>query len=906
MRLATILLSSAAILSAAPALAQDQHQAAASDDTTHSLGDIVVTATRRSERLADVPIAVSAVSQQALENSGATDIRQMAQLAPSLQVSSTGSEANASARVRGIGTVGDNPGLESSVAVFIDGVYRSRTGSGLNDLGEVERIEVLRGPQGTLSGRNSTAGAINIYTKAPSFDFGGYAEGSYGNYNAIRLAGAVTGPLVKDLVAFRLDGVYGKRDGFYNDVVNKTDYNNRDRYFIRGQLLIEPSADFSLRLIGDYTRRNEKCCGAVYVDTREKLDPTPGVPGDFTINPNGNRIVQVMQSMGGVFPSAGDPYNRQIANTPGRAYSNLTYDWGGSGQIDWNLGGASLTSITAYRYYKSYGAADIDYGNLDIGYRPNDGNSYREFKTFTQEVRLNGEALGDRLNWLIGGFYSHEKLQVADNLKFGTQYGAFAACRVVSGISPAAALRDPTAPGCLSTAGTQALTNALGAAAPIVIGGLKTLSNVNNVGSTRDIYNQTSENYAFFTHNVLKITDTLSLTAGLRWTHESKRFDATFNNNNTVCSQQMGALAPYLSNAALASTVAGLLTLSCTGNSNAMLSGKTINDKLTESQFTGTAVLSYKPIDQLMVYASYARGYKAGGYNLDRSDLGPAYLPSTTTNPDATKLRFDPETVNAYEIGFKLSTRKFTLNVAAFRSDFQNFQLNTFNGTNYVVQNIGSCSVSLNGADRDQSATTGACTNGKVGTGVRSQGVEVEAGIYPSSNVAFNLGYTLADTKYRNNLVGSQSGEPLDPALFLLPGAQMSNAPRNVITTSFSWTPQLGSSGLTGLFYVDQRTTSDYNTGSDLFYEKQQDAFTVVNARLGIRGEADRWALELWAQNLLNAQYMQVAFNAPFQGAGSQAQVQAFGSPSYAVGNQVFSAFLAEPRTYGVTLRTRF
>ncbi|NHN20561.1 TonB-dependent receptor plug domain-containing protein, partial [Bacillus amyloliquefaciens] len=91
----------------------------------------------------------------------------MAQLAPSLNVSSTGSEANASARVRGIGTVGDNPGLESSVAVFIDGVYRSRTGSGLNDLGEVDRIEVLRGPQGTLSGRNSSAGAISIYTKYP-------------------------------------------------------------------------------------------------------------------------------------------------------------------------------------------------------------------------------------------------------------------------------------------------------------------------------------------------------------------------------------------------------------------------------------------------------------------------------------------------------------------------------------------------------------------------------------------------------------------------------------------------------------------------------------------------------------------------------------------------------------------
>ena len=138
----------------------------------------------------------------------------MTQLAPSLLVSSTGSEANATARIRGIGTVGDNPGLESSVAVFIDGVYRSRTGSGLNDLGEVERIEVLRGPQGTLSGRNSSAGAISIYTKYPQFKYGGYGEVSYGNYNAVRVAGAVTGPVIGDTLAFRVDGVYAKRDGF--------------------------------------------------------------------------------------------------------------------------------------------------------------------------------------------------------------------------------------------------------------------------------------------------------------------------------------------------------------------------------------------------------------------------------------------------------------------------------------------------------------------------------------------------------------------------------------------------------------------------------------------------------------------------------------------------------------------
>jgi iron complex outermembrane receptor protein len=873
-------------------------------------GDVIVTANRRAERLSNVPIAVSAVSQESLQNSGATDIRQLSQLAPSLLISSTGSEANASARIRGIGTVGDNPGLESSVAVFIDGVYRSRTGSGLNDLGEVDRIEVLRGPQGTLAGRNASAGVINVLTKAPSFDFGGYGEATYGNYNAVRVAGALTGPIIKDVLAFRMDGVYSRRDGFYYDVTNKDDFNDRNRYFVRGQLLFQPTSDISLRLIGDYTRRYEKCCASVYVDTREKVDPTPGVPGDYALSPS-NRIVDVMTSLGAVFPSVGDPYNRRVAITPGYNFANVTTDYGASGQLDWNFGGAALTSITAYREYKSDGAGDIDGSNLDIGNRPADGNNYRRFHTFSQELRLNGELFGDRLDWLVGGYYSHEDLQVVDNLRFGSQYGAFAACRLVATLNPAAALRNPAAAGCLSTAGNAILSGALpgttaafGAATPLVLGGLRTLSTLNNLGSVRDVYNQTSENYAFFTHNILKITDKLSITGGLRYTHERKDFDATFNNNNTVCQTLQRNLSPLLAqtNASLVSYTAGILTLGCTGNSTATLTGKNLSDHLSEGEFTGTGIISYKPIQQLLVYASYARGYKAGGYNLDRSDLGPAYLASTTVNPNAAALRFDPETVNAYEAGLKFTSRQFTMNVAAFRQEFKNFQLNTFNGTNYIVQNIGSCGQSLNGGDTDNSAVTGRCT-GDVKYGVRSQGVELEAGFFPAPNFNVSAGYTYADTRYQHNLVGSAAGEALDPALFLLSGSQVSNAPRNVVTTSVTWTPTIGSSGMTGLAYVDGRMSSDYNTGSDLFYEKRQDGFYLVNARVGLRGKNQAWAIELWGQNLLDTNYQQVAFNAPFQGAGSLAQTQRLGvSPA----NQIFQSFLAEPRTYGVTVRTRF
>ena len=176
-------------------------------------GAVIVTATRRAEALADVPIAISAVSGETLQNTGATDVRALNQVAPSLLVSGATSEVNFTARIRGIGTVGENAGLESSVGLFIDGVYRSRTGVGLSELGDIERVEVLRGPQGTLFGRNSTAGLINIVTKGP--ELGRFmAKGSvtYGNYDYWRVDGAVNVPAGEN-AALRVDGVWQKRDG---------------------------------------------------------------------------------------------------------------------------------------------------------------------------------------------------------------------------------------------------------------------------------------------------------------------------------------------------------------------------------------------------------------------------------------------------------------------------------------------------------------------------------------------------------------------------------------------------------------------------------------------------------------------------------------------------------------------
>ena len=910
----------ACALALTPAIAQAQDTTTASSEEADLIDNadidsgnvIIVRAQGRDQALSDVPVAVSAVSGEMLEKSGVSDIRDLNQVAPSLLVSSTGNEANGSARIRGIGTVGDNPGLESSVAVFVDGVYRSRSGNALSELGPLDRVEILRGPQGTLGGRNSSAGLINIYTAPPEFEFSGYGAFTYGNYDAIKVEGGINAPL-GDTVAARIDGVYFERDGFYNDVVNDVRINDRDRYLVRGQLLFEPTSDLSIRLVGDYSKKDEACCAATFV--QPEFAPLARVsPGlDSFARPNGgpaltstdNPIVPILLGLG-QDPRAltQSTFNRDIYVTPGRTYQGETEDWGISGEVNWDFGDVTLTSITGYRQYSNTQASDTDYTQVDLLYRaPGPDAGAREFKTFTQELRLNGTAFNDTLDWLVGAYYANEKLETRDNLRFGNDYGTFANCRIVLAINPA--LANPSADNCLG-ANVAALTGAnggagaFGAATPLIIAGMNNLAQVRDIGSTGDQYNQTSENFAVFTHNIVHVTDTVDLTLGLRYTNETKDFRAAFSNDNVFCPQSRAILNPLLvpsvdtdgdgvaDLAPLGGLAGGLISLSCQGNSTAELDGVTLADTRDEDEFTGTAILSWKPDPDWLVYGSFSKGYKAGGFNLDRSALAvPVAFDAATLNP--TALQFDAETVDAFEVGVKYAARDWGFSIAGFRQEFSNFQLNTFNGSVFLVQNINGCDSDLGGADRDADGTTGACAADNVAPGVIAQGFEFEASLSPIRDLTMTMGVTYADTSYEDNLVGQDNGSPLDPALRLLPGDNLSNAPEVTATASLSWTPPIGNSGLSGLFFINARTTDDYNTGSDLLHGKEQDAYTIVNGRIGITGPDRRWGLELWANNLFDVDYTQVAFNTPF-----------------VAPQQTYSAFLAEPRTYGITVRAGF
>ncbi len=927
---ASWLLSVGALAIATPVFAQDVTPAGAevaADDFQQ--GEIVVTATRRASPLSDVPIAVSAITAQSLQYSGASDIRQLNQLSPSLLVSSSSTEATGGgARIRGIGTVGDNPGLESSVATFIDGVYRSRSGVGLTELGPIERIEVLRGPQGTLFGRNASAGLVNVVTARPKFQDEGWAEASYGNYNQYRLGAGVTGP-IGDSIAYRVDGLWTKRDGFVKDVISGRDVNDRNRWLVRGKVLMEPTDALSVLISADYAKRTEECCAGTYLPT---ANVTRNADGTFTRSPS--TVAAIIRSMTSVVPGAGagvvndNPFDRKVAITPGQDFQANVRDAGISAEINYDFGEARLTSISAYRDWKFVRGQDADFSNLDILNRASDGDSFTRFKTFSQELRLQGEAFEGKLDWLIGGYYAHETLNLGENTHYGADYDAYITRIVRDNGSRAANPLDRALlsafpgynllqPFSNQVALALLANSAVPAGARPTVANLAT-ANIQPVGLSgtgiRDRFKQVSRNYAIFTHNIFNVTDRLALTLGARYTNERKTLDANLV-SDSGCNVFLGNVARLRAEAAanaadpggrggLNQAIAGVQNALATQVLPAIAAGPCgavsgingdFSSRKQEGEWSGTAIASYRPTDDLMTYASYARGYKAGGFNLDRAPLG-------TTATSIETLKFQPEIVDAFELGFKFDGRKFDINVAAFYQLFKSFQLNTFNGSSFFVTDIRGCKDSLGTTDSDAIAGNSQCDNTR--SGVVSKGVEVEAFLYPVRDVTMALGFTYADTRYRKDLSGTPDAtgnNSLQPALSLLPGGRLSNSSLYVATGSAGWTPEL-SGNLRGLIYADFRYTSELNSGSDLFIEKEEPGNMVVNARLGVSGIDKQWSLEFWGQNIFNVGYSQIRYNMPLQGGGgSAAQLPVGGTTS-----QLFGAFLAEPRTYGVTVRTKF
>ena len=771
------------------------------------LEEIVVTAQKREQSLQEVPIAVSTFSADQLQRAGVNDIRTLMTLSPSLMMtSSAGEAAGAVARIRGIGTTGDNAGLESSVAVFVDGVYRNRNSVALTDLGQIERIEVLRGPQGTLFGKNASAGLIHVITAQPQFETAGYMQLTGGNYSHVRAAGGITAPLIENQLAFRLDANFTQRDGFIDDIVSGDDYNDRDRVLVRGQLLFQPRENFTARIIGDWSDRNETCCAAVSL-----------VEGPLT--------GALLRPLGGTFVSPTDPYARQTAVNSNRGYQQDVEEWGGSGEFTWDFReDVSLTAITAHRVWRLDRSQDIDYTNVDILYRP-PGDGYRQrFETFTQELRVAGRS--DRVDWMIGGFYADENLRLEDAIRTGVDYEAFA-------------------------------NGLLGGNLPLFTGLPLGTNYVEGDGGQIDAFRQDAKSWAVFTHNTARLTDRLDLTIGMRYTEETKRFNAALISRNNACLAALPRVPVLAGFGVPLPQLAQGIGLICLPFFNPLVDG-VYRDKRIDQEWSGTINLAYDIADNINSYISAGRGYKAGGFNLDRAGLTnpiPGLLGlAPPAAPSANDLAFGTETVDAYELGIKsqLFNNLLTLNMAAFYSKFTDFQLNTFTGINFIVSNI----------DR---ATT--------------KGVETDFAAFITDEFTLSGGVAYADARYADSAT-SPPGSPVSIA-----GRRLTNAPLWSTTLAGTLDVPLGDN-LAGLMRVDMRYTGNVNSGSDLLPQKEQGGHTVWNARVGIASPDRRWEFEIWASNLFDKNYQQVAFNAPLQG-------------SVATGTQTFNTFLAEPRTWG-------
>jgi outer membrane receptor protein involved in Fe transport len=817
----------ALVLATAPTFGQQTTQ---TDENTRTIDTIIVTAQKREQSLQDVPIVVTAVSEQLLRDTGVKDIKDLAILAPGLTVTSTSSEASTTARIRGIGTVGDNPGLESSVGVVIDGVYRPRNGVAFGDLGELERIEVLKGPQGTLFGKNTSAGVINIISKRPQFDFGSDIELTTGNYGAMEGAASITGPIAGETVAGRLYVAARERDGYYD--VNRgegprtlDDDWNRDFYTARGQLLLRPANNFEARIIADYTERDEACCGAVQMN----------------VGPTAARVAALATDGGVAIPA--DPFEYDIFSN--RPTTQEIKDQGVSAELTFDIGEIELTSVTAWRNWEMVNGQDVDYSSADIFYRDPGGPNFTEFDQLSQELRLAGQS--GKVSWLIGGFYAAEDLDNRIQLFHGADYEAYISSRFAPAPFPAQARAAWLAttlgmtPGTVFPQGTGQL----------------------------DTFAQEGKSYALFTNNSIAFTEQLELTLGVRYTKEEKELLSAYNNTGgglgcaRIRQNLAGPIGPGNIGAQLTvaptppAAVNGIATFvgtACsTANDHAYTGVTTRQNSIDEDDVSGTAKLAFRFTDQVMSYLSYAKGYKASGYNLDRTRATPL-APSVITDTS-----FAEELVDSYELGVKtnLAGNSLLLNAAVFYQDYQDFQLNTFTGIQFVVRSLPQ---------------------------VVSQGVDFDMLWFtPLEQLSLQGGITYAETEIED--FGTTLGET---GVFSAAreNDRLSFAPELSASLSATFEQPVGGSFLIRA-NIGAKYLSEYNTGSNLDPAKIQDAYTIVNARVGFGAQDEKWMIEAWSLNVTDEEYVQVIFDAPAQTA-------------------TYNAFLGVPQTYGLTARFRF
>ena len=535
-----------------PALAQDSAPAVDSG----SANDIVVVARKREERVIDVPIAVTALSTTQLAKMGANDLSGVQGAVPNVNiVQGRGSASSANFFIRGIGQPDALQTFDPAVGVYVDGVYLSRIQGALLNLYDVQRVEVLRGPQGTLYGKNTIGGAVNIVSKKPDLQtLKGEASLTYGRFNEVTAKGYVAAPLITGKLAVSLAGLYDKRDGIVTDPLTGRKYNDRDNLSFRGILRAKPNDSIEVLIAGDVTRQRS---AATLGYPTAPLVQTNFVTGALTLVP--------AEPYG--------PYNYQSSTSLAPGQGQKLDHWGISGTINADLGGNfALTSITAYRKLDTNFNVDIDGSQFKFG----DALVAIDQHQFSQELQLKYN--GDRLKGVLGVYYldeqvnSHQEAYADDLFKFGAVPVTF----------------------------TRLVDDA-----------------------------QNTKSYAAFGQMTYDFTKQFSITAGLRYTKENKRYNR-FTTTISTLSLLNGIAYNYPAN--LPAPYTGI-------------------DKASYEAWTPMVSLSYKPTPDTLVYASASRGFKGGGFNgrvNGNGDISVTVNGVTTIYPS-----FAPEKVWTYEVGAK-------------------------------------------------------------------------------------------------------------------------------------------------------------------------------------------------------------------------------------------------------------
>lgn len=842
---------------------------------------IIVTATKRETTLQETPVAVTVTTAETLQREQIRDLRDLQTIVPSLRVNQLQSSANTNFIIRGFGNGANNAGIEPSVGVFVDGVYRSRTAAQISDLPNVSRIEVLRGPQSTLFGKNASAGVISLVTAPPSFTPEGSFEISYGNYDAKVARGYISGP-INDSLAVSIAGGLNQRDGYLDDPASGTRTNERDRWFVRGQVMYDNGNNVTARFIADYDSLSENCCGVVNLRRSAASAAILGLGGQLTDPAN---------------PFADVVYNN-FAST------NDIENYGVSAQLDFELGSDfTLTSISAYRETNGQYDQDVDFTSLDLLQRFQD----QALETFTQELRLAG-SLGP-VSFLGGMFYFDERISEDQTVNKGNRFRNFA---------------DLSAGGNGTGSTIQFIEGTIGA---LYGNPTQYIGQFGSAGLAETGNFFLSNNaLSFFAQADFEITDGLVLTLGGNYTMDDKQSVTSYQSTDVFSNIDLvdagfraiqaqgiattvgnalslgraatqgeilafasGTSAAGLAGAQAFPTIqAGATAFATANQNNAALNPFLVGRPLqlfprfinipngtetgatSDNDFSYTARLAYDVNPNLNVYASYATGFKASSFNLGRdsrplaADLPALRGANPTFNNQTSGSRFaGPEHAEVIELGMKGNWDMFSANLTGFRQDINGFQSNTFTGTGFLLANAGK---------------------------QRTWGVELESTANPVDPLTINFAVTWLDPTYvsfPSSIVGDLSGTRPSgiPEWTVVLGAQyelaMGNGNALVARTTYHYESDV--QVIEGLQPSTWGGRAQAIAAAAAFRRQVDD----LSASLTYEINSIDLDISVWGRNLLNDRYLLSLFDSP-------------GQP------QSISGYPNQPRTYGVSVRKDF